>query len=370
MTDLARSTRVHRGASELPPLAAAWESIGSTLTGPLDGPAWAEACAHAFTRDGDLRVVALGDLDSLRAVAPMVRRGPIGRRLEPLGVRELGEPTDFRYADQEAAFELARALAEQRAPVFISRTWRDSPIVEALRSAYRGRGLTFVKERPGCPFIDLDESWLEPERRISSRRRSDLRRARRRGEEHGAVEASIVSPGPAEAASMLDEAFRIEASGWKGSAGTALAAQPRHREFYRRFSEAAAEAGALRVAFLRIGGHAVAMQLAVEANERMWVLKVGYHPDAARCSPGMLLTAESIRDAAARGLRSFELLGVEAPWTRVWTTATRQCVAVRAYPRRPGGAVALAVDGLRVAAHRLADARSAWRARERGPTAG
>ena len=75
------------------------------------------------------------------------------------------------------------------------------------------------------------------------------------------------------------------------------------------------------------------------------MLKIGYDESFARCSPGSLLLVESLRDAAARGLRSVELLGRWEPWTDIWTSHERRCVSLLAYPATLRGLSSLARDG-------------------------
>src|SRR5207244_7317462 len=101
---------------------------------------------------------------------------------------------------------------------------------------------------------------------------------------------------------------------------------------------------------LRIGGQAAAMQFAVEQGGALWLLKIGYDEAFARCSPGTLLTADTVRYAAARGLRCYEFLGGIESWTRMWTEHERSCVSVRAYPAAGRGLAALAADVAAVAA--------------------
>ena len=91
------------------------------------------------------------------------------------------------------------------------------------------------------------------------------------------------------------------------------------------------------------------MQLAVECGGRFWLLKVGYDEEFKRSSPGTLLMLETVRHAAALGLESYEFLGTVESWTRVWTEHERACVALRAYPPRPGGLAAAALDAGRFA---------------------
>jgi len=135
---------------------------------------------------------------------------------------------------------------------------------------------------------------------------------------------------PTELDPLLEEAFQVEASGWKGHKGTALASDLLRQSFYRRYAAAACEKGILRLSLLRIGGRAAAMQFAVEWGKRFWLLKIGYDEEFSRCSPGTLLMLETLRYAAGRGLQSYEFLGVVEPWLAAWTKQVRTCVMLRA----------------------------------------
>ena len=154
----------------------------------------------------------------------------------------------------------------------------------------------------------------------------------------------------------MDEAFRVEAAGWKGRARTALAHDSTRQAFFRRYAAAASSRGILRLCLPRIGGRAAAMQIAVETGGRFWLLKVGYDERFARCSPGSLLLLETIRHAAARGLRSYEFLGNAEPWTRPWTREVRPCVHLEAYPFKARGVGRLATGAAAVGGRRLRDA--------------
>jgi hypothetical protein len=133
-------------------------------------------------------------------------------------------------------------------------------------------------------------------------------------------------------------------SSWKGRHGTALASDADRGVFYRRYAADACEKGILRVSFLRIGGQAAAMQLAVECGRRYWLLKIGYDQRFHRCSPGTLLVRETVAYAASKGLDTYEFLGIAAPWVETWTQRLRPCVSVRASPAHPRGAAAFAAD--------------------------
>jgi len=168
------------------------------------------------------------------------------------------------------------------------------------------------------------------------------------------VAAELLEAEPAEAGPLLEQAFLVEAAGWKGRRGTAPLQEPWRASFYRRYGVAAAEAGTLRLAFLRVGGEPAAMQIMVERDEALWLLKIGYADRFARCSPGQLLLERTLEWAAERGLARIEFLGEAAPWTRGWTREERACVTAAAYPANERGAAALARDGAGIVRQKLA----------------
>ena len=124
--------------------------------------------------------------------------------------------------------------------------------------------------------------------------------------------------------------------------------------FYRQYAAAASQAGTLRLCFLRVNGQAIAMQYAVECGGSFWLLKIGYREEFARCSPGLLLIAETIRYAVSKGLLSYEFLGTAESWTRVWTKDESESVSLTYYPFGARGIAALAIDGARSIRNRLA----------------
>jgi len=103
------------------------------------------------------------------------------------------------------------------------------------------------------------------------------------------------------------------------------------------------------------------MQIGIEWKEQLWLLKIGYDQAYSTGSPGQLLLAESVADAARRGLSGYQLLGQAAEWTRAWTGDEHESVAVRVYPPSARAAVALAGDARTVvgrdARRRLEEAR-------------
>ena len=319
---------------ELDAEASRWETLDAVARTPAQRFAWVRACAAAF--GDDLRIVLLEEEGEIVAAAPLTDRAGT---LELLGARDLFEPGDFLYRDEAALEELAARLARMKRALVLHRTWANGPVEAAVRRAFRGRGVVLRRDAGETPVLDFAGAPVEA--RFNARRRGDIRRARRRADDLGAVSAEVLSPEPGEVAPMLEEVVAVEAAGWKGVHGTALAQDPERRRFFEEYAALAAAEGALRVARLRIGSETAAVQLAVEHRRRLWLLKIGYDERFARCSPGTLLMLEAARWASEQGLEAIELLGSSEAWTRFWTVDGRRCVALYAYPAGLGGAKSL-----------------------------
>ena len=318
--------------AELESLERPWDELAGPGRLLTQEHAWTLAAAEVYGEGKGLRVALVHDRSGrLRAAAALAQPVDQPAMLELVGTSSLHEPMDAVAADQPALDALGRALTRLPSSLILRRLPVGSGVPAALRSSLRLPGPVLQRPAIGCPVIELDSSWAEPESLLSSRRRSDLRRARRRAEAIGALTYDFHRPGPDQVDSLLDEAMTVEEHGWKGRAGTALLHADRERAFYRRYCELTARKGTLRIAFLRIEGRAAAMQLAVETANRLWLLKTGYDEEFGHCSPGVLLNARSIAHAVGLGLAGYEFLGSPEAWTRTWTERERECVVAVRY---------------------------------------
>lgn len=331
--------------ADLQRLEPAWRDLSQRCGSALEQFDWVSSCAELMSDAGQLHVAAAFLEDRLIAAAPLAITRLRGvRRQVLLGEEELGEPANVLVSDAAAAGQLADWLINQGTPLVWQRVPADSPIVSALRTASNGRAVVHQRPAPPAPYLTLDATWSTPENHLSSGRRSDYRRARRRAEEQGPLQTEILTPTLADLGPRLHEALAVEGRSWKGSAGTALVCDARRAAFFERLTQSACRQGTLRIALLRLNGQAIAMQLALLHGGRYWILKVGYDPAFAKCSPGVLLMRETIAWAAAQGLSGFEFLGRNEPWIDQWTNERHECVSLRVYPRSLAGLAALAVD--------------------------
>jgi hypothetical protein len=274
------------------------------------------------------------------AVAPLEKPKGLFRAFELCGVKDHGEPGDFCYRDSASLDTLTDSLAKNKVPLFLSRIPAESPVMAAITNSYRHKGLVISRLQIGCPYIDIKLTVDDTINQLSSRLRSDLRRARRKAEALGKIEFEIHSPcTPDDLLPLWEEAIGIEAMGWKGRSESALKKDKRRGSFYKDYAIKACEKGWLRICFMRIKNQVVAMQIAIESSERFWLLKIGYDEGFSNASPGMLLMNETLRYAAEKNLKSYEFLGTADTWTRRWTKNERDNYTIRTFPYSVKGVI-------------------------------
>jgi hypothetical protein len=339
---------------ELDRYAEGWQALADRAACPTQQYIWSRTAADSFCAGMRFEVVTAGPPDRPGAIAPLFcpLQGPPTFCLP--GASQLGEPMDLLAEDDQALDRLCAGLARLDHPIQLERVPADSPTVAALERAFRWPGMVVRRPGNGYPVVELDASWCEPESHLNAGRRSDMRRAFRRAQELGPVRFELTPPTAREIPARLERALAVEAAGWKREEGTAMLVDPQCGRFFRDYAASAARQGIARLNMMYIGETPVAMQLAVEVGNRLWLLKIGYDETFARCSPGNLLLIESLRDSATRGLRSVEFLGRSEPWTKLWTSAERSCLSLMAYPRTVRGLSNLARQGARHAVHQLA----------------
>ncbi|TMQ16299.1 MAG: GNAT family N-acetyltransferase [Candidatus Rokuibacteriota bacterium] len=192
-----------------------------------------------------------------------------------------------------------------------------------LAAAAAARGYPVASTSVDSPYVPLRPSWPEQSATLPAKFRANCRRRRRKLEATGAVTFDPC-PGGDELDAYLEAGFELEARGWKGSRGTAMAQSQSTRGFYTELARAAWRGKYLRLYFLRVDGRPVAFQYGLCWNGRYLLLKPAYDESLAECSPGQLLVEDVLKDCISHGLREFDFLGADMPWKRDWTDHARQ----------------------------------------------
>ena len=105
----------------------------------------------------------------------------------------------------------------------------------------------------------------------------------------------------ADAVAALDTLLALEASGWKGRAGTALAQRPHDAAYIREIVARFAAVDAVRIDLLDLDGQPLAGGLLLDRAGRSHFIKIAYDESRARLSPGRALAIAMLQADFAAG---------------------------------------------------------------------
>lgn len=123
--------------------------------------------------------------------------------------------------------------------------------------------------------------------------RQELRRQRRRLGEQGQLEVRVTQPGD-DIAFWIEEFLRLEAAGWKGREGTALAADETNSQFTRSVIEQGFARNQVALLGLFLDGRAIALKLNFLSGEGGFTYKIAFDEAFKKYSPGVQLELENI----------------------------------------------------------------------------
>jgi len=138
---------------------------------------------------------------------------------------------------------------------------------------------------------DPEEWWRQD---VSPGGRRKWTRLRRRMEREGKVRFHALRPGE-DPTPWLTAFLKLEASGWKGRAGTAIACNASLQRFVTDTVRTHAADGRLRFWRLDMDDRPVASLFGFLAGSTLWLGKIAYDEKLARHSPGALLMIEATR---------------------------------------------------------------------------
>jgi CelD/BcsL family acetyltransferase involved in cellulose biosynthesis len=288
-----------RGLADLGNAVEAWHALAARALEPnvFYEPAFSQAAAPVFGRDAGATLVWSGH--RLVGLFPgrIERRGPLTRlvgwthRFAPLGTplvdRDEAEAAIGAWLDQLASDASMPGL------VLLPLVPEQGPFAALLQAALACGG------RASATFSPHRRALLAPgaeranyvARAVSTGRRKELRRQRRRLEDIAPVTFKSVTA-LAEIEAALKDFMALEASGWKGATGTAAVDDPAVRDFMRAAVMGLAAEGRARVDRLCLNGRTVAAAIMLTSGDTAWLWKIAYDEGLARYSPGVQLVLD------------------------------------------------------------------------------
>ncbi len=257
------------------------------------------------------------------SVARELAAGPRAARLSGMRADHLrsGDALALPGREHEVIPALVRALFahEPRAATIRLREARANSPSLAIAADAHALGLRAVR-RPVSrgSYIDTSGDAADQRRALSRNFVGNLRKARNKIARERDVETLFLT-GDEAGQDGLRRFLALEAAGWKGAAGTAIATSREQVEFYARHGGQLRAPRPTRMARTEGGGHHDReSSLAVRTDASMVLLKIAYDERFAALSPGSVLFERSLERAFAdEGVRELNCLSAQA-WHRNW----------------------------------------------------
>jgi CelD/BcsL family acetyltransferase involved in cellulose biosynthesis len=328
-----------------------WSSHGAngiclaSVTGALaeDGAGWRELaglCPGSAPFVDEAWVTAC--LECLRPIAPLLLRQRQDGRL--VGLAALQSLTES-WAGRRIAVLQSLTNAESYRFEFLSLPDRDDLLEQIWRLLCEARrwdvirldhvpdgsptlraGVRIARELGWRPLLEatFETPWrpLAPwDQGLTRKFKSNLRNRERRLEQLGEVTFEVARGGAGHGRA-LEAFYALEASGWKGERGTAIASRQQVRAFYDRLVEGVASL--MWIPVLSVAGRPVAAQLIRVQGGTLFMHKTAYDPEYAPLAPGQLITARLIRYGIQNGMDTLDFLADNMPWKADWAPQLRR----------------------------------------------
>jgi CelD/BcsL family acetyltransferase involved in cellulose biosynthesis len=212
----------------------------------------------------------------------------------------------------------------------------DGPLAAALKavSGNQARRIELVHRQERAMLRSERSPGDYLEQAVRGKKRKELRRQHARLAELGNLKVER-SAGEGCLATWIDHFLALEASGWKGKAGSALAARDATAGLFREALRGAAERGRLERLSLTLDARPIAMLANFITPPGAFAYKTAFDERFARYSPGVLLQLENL-----------DLLGhAEVDWCDSCAAPDHPMIDGLWTERRPVGRYSVAIGG-------------------------
>ena len=275
----------------------AWRDLASRALepNPFAEPDFVLPASQALA-PGKVALLASEQAGSMIAAVPVVRER-WRRALKAIVTWRhlysfLGSPLVDRGQPDEALGGLLDAARKSRPYLVLEWLSGDGPLGEAVGHAQQARGLKAVGEASHERATLDRRPDGDYQGHLRAHHRREMRRLGRRLEEE--LGAPLVTVDRAGSPEAVQRFLELEASSWKGRAGTAMIANADHVHFFEEICDRFARAGRLELLELQAGERAVAMKCNLVASPGIFCFKIGHDGELARFSPGIQLELANI----------------------------------------------------------------------------
>lgn len=304
-----------------------WAALHARVPGatPFLHPSWHAVWLRHFGAGAAPLFLSIRRDEELIGVAALDMDQGAARELGDHNVRDYAGPLALPGEEDAVAAGILEWLREDLTPAV--KFWGlpgDAPLTAAIEQA-AALGWTLERSHEAvCPGVDLPGDFEAYVAALSKKDRHELRRKMRNLEAAGTTgfESAETPEGVAAKLERFFELMRISRGDKEEFLTPAMGA------FFRDLAATFSALGMLRLSTLSLDGVEIAMTLAFEDAETVYLYNSGYDPAYANLAAGLVSKAWAIRDACERGKKRFDFLRGEEEYKRRLGGVEREVVTL------------------------------------------
>ncbi len=313
---------------------------------PFYRPEWISAHLKAFEPGAEFRLVVAREKTEIQAVLPLVFERTHFCGLPVIKYRSVTNRGTFRFdllrrSGSEGASGVRNIWQFFRAMpgwdvIEIASVPENGATEDLLQLARQDGFMTGSWEADSSPYVNIadlegaDTYYLSKQYK---RFRADLRRELRNISKLGTLSLDRIDNADGR---DLDDFFRLESSGWKGTNKTDIISKGQ-KTFFEEIAQKAAEMGYLSFYMLRLDGRTIAAHFGLSYKGTYYSPKIAYDENYRRFGPGQLLIEMILKECIDRDLSKYEILGAPAKYKAMWTCRLRRHFFHYIFCKRPYG---------------------------------
>jgi CelD/BcsL family acetyltransferase involved in cellulose biosynthesis len=163
--------------------------------------------------------------------------------------------------------------------------------------------------------------------------RTNMKKQRAKLQKEGIVARLQCSRAPSDVAAAIADYGMLESAGWKAQGGTAIHADNDQGRYYQAMLEGFCRRGAATINRYWFDDKLVAMNLCIEGDGSLIILKTSYDESVnSQYSPAFLMLEETVQQLyAERKFDRLEFYGKVMEWHRRWTDEVRTMYHINSY---------------------------------------
>lgn len=335
-------TKVIKSISELGALETGWDNLLEKFSFPDVGYSynWFHNWGSSFLEDKPIHVVTVEDNDQLVSVMPLYKEKIPYLKTKITALKSMTNWHSHRFDllsqnDSEEIFckTVSAAFNESKTPLIVLNfVPSDSYVFKNLEKACKEMKWNFVTSLHSENFqVKEANNYSEYFEQLDGKFKRNMRALEKKAHSLGELTLKKLTD-ESEINHYLEKGFAIEASGWKGSQGTAITCNHTVQRFYEGIARDLYKKGQFDAYLLSNNETDLAFFYCIKGFGVIRALKIGANDNFRSLAPGMLITIEVLKHLHEKGnFNIWDFCGGHARWKKDWGNNSEKLFNVAIY---------------------------------------